>query len=134
MQILTAFALLIPAFSLLYLSLQHIYMCIRDSIHTVNNALAFVHRPHTGNCVQHGGFACTVAADHGNEIALVQPVSYTHLDVYKRQAQHSAVAAGRADCLCILAGAHHSIPIAVHRNGAGGEQVSICLLYTSRCV
>ena len=41
-------------------------------IHTVNNDLAFVHRPHTGNCVQHGGFACTVAADHGNEIALVQ--------------------------------------------------------------
>ena len=41
-------------------------------VHAVNEDLALVHRPHTGNCVQHGGFACTVAANHGNEIALVQ--------------------------------------------------------------
>ena len=41
-------------------------------VHAVNEDLALVHRPHTGNGIQHGGFTCTVAADDGNEIALVQ--------------------------------------------------------------
>ena len=42
------------------------------NVHAVNEDLALVHRPHTGNGIQHGGFSCAVAADDGNEIALVQ--------------------------------------------------------------
>ncbi|WP_171907252.1 hypothetical protein [Burkholderia plantarii] len=45
------------------------------------------------------------------------PVSYTHLDVYKRQAQ------GRAGCL------HAQAPDHAQCHG----QIP-CLLYTSRCV
>ena len=41
-------------------------------VHAVDQDLALVHRPYTGNGVQHGGFTCTVAADDGDEIALVQ--------------------------------------------------------------
>ena len=38
----------------------------------VNDDLAAVHGPHTGHSVQHGGFARTVAADYGDEIAVLQ--------------------------------------------------------------
>ena len=41
-------------------------------VHAVNEDFALVHRPHTGNGVQHSGFTRTVAADHGNKITLVQ--------------------------------------------------------------
>ena len=39
---------------------------------TINNDLAHIHRPHTGNSIQHGGLARTVAADYGDEIAVLQ--------------------------------------------------------------
>jgi len=39
---------------------------------TINNNLAHIHRPHTGNSIQHGGLARTVAADYGDEIAVLQ--------------------------------------------------------------
>ena len=42
-----------------------------------------------------------------------------------RHAQHSTVAAGRTHRLCVLTGAHHRIPIAVHCNGTAGKQVGI---------
>ena len=49
------------------------------------------------------------------------PVSYTHLDVYKRQALYrEAAGAGYPDAQCALGVLHHQ--------GKG------CLLYTSRCV
>ena len=41
-------------------------------VHVVDQDLALVHRPHTGNGIQHGGFACAVATDDGNEITFVQ--------------------------------------------------------------
>ena len=41
-------------------------------INAVNDDLAAVHRPDTGHCVQRGGFAGAVAADHGDEVALIQ--------------------------------------------------------------
>ena len=41
-------------------------------VHTVDQNFALVHRPHTGHGIQHGGFTSTVAADDGDEIALVQ--------------------------------------------------------------
>ena len=41
-------------------------------VHTVDQNFALVHRPYTGNGIQHSGFTRTVAADHGNKIPLVQ--------------------------------------------------------------
>ena len=41
-------------------------------VHAVNEDLALVHRPHTGNSIQHSGFTRTVAANDGDKIALVQ--------------------------------------------------------------
>ena len=43
-----------------------------SDVHTVDEDLALVHRPHTGHGIQHGGFACAVAANDGDKIALVQ--------------------------------------------------------------
>ena len=62
------------------------------------------------------------------------PVSYTHLDVYKRQArnfvedvQFYAEDAGRSDYDFLV-----RVIEAVIK--AGATVVNICLLYTSRCV
>ena len=41
-------------------------------IHTVNDDLALIHRPHTGNSIEHRRFARTIAADHSDKIALIQ--------------------------------------------------------------
>ena len=41
-------------------------------VDAVDQNLALVYGPDTGHRVQHGGFARTVAADDGNEVALVQ--------------------------------------------------------------
>ena len=41
-------------------------------VHAVDDNFAFIHRPHTGHGVQHGGLARAVAADDGDKIALVQ--------------------------------------------------------------
>ena len=105
--------------------------------------------------------ACVHIATRTSATAGSTPVSYTHLDVYKRQLQHHALApgagadqqqravqrflqAGRADrgaCLAReraqLAG---DMADAVGERGDGaqvfldGGRVLACLLYTSRCV
>ena len=54
-----------------------------------------------------------------------QSVSYTHLDVYKRQVPNSAVL---GTCLCM-----GSVSFEV-RAGEIVDMGTICLLYTSRCV
>ena len=60
------------------------------------------------------------------EVANSVPVSYTHLDVYKRQAQarlaQSELQRGQ------WRGPLHGIPIALK------DLIDTCLLYTSRCV
>ena len=57
--------------------------------------------------------------------ATVMPVSYTHLDVYKRQVQYTAYRRS------------HSCPMLPTEDIAGRimlHTVITCLLYTSRCV
>ena len=41
-------------------------------VHAVDDDLAAVHGPDAGDGVQHGRLACTVAADDGDEVALIQ--------------------------------------------------------------
>ena len=41
-------------------------------IYTVNDDLALIHRPHTGNSIEHRRFARTIAANHSDKIALIQ--------------------------------------------------------------
>ena len=70
-----------------------------------------------------------------NEARVLAPVSYTHLDVYKRQ----ILAAGT---MMFTSGytsyaAEGEEPIAIADQGifsAGGITLTSCLLYTSRCV
>ena len=71
-----------------------------------------------------------IRQDHVIEAMLTQlgatPVSYTHLDVYKRQVENTLAA--------IKGRTIH----AFHTEGAGGghapDIIKVCLLYTSRCV
>ena len=62
-----------------------------------------------------------------------QAVSYTHLDVYKRQDRHRAQAAHLEQLQRLrfdpLGGVDHH-----HRAVDRGERAIGCLLYTSRCV
>ena len=77
---------------------------------------------------------------------MVMPVSYTHLDVYKRQLVNGVVDGIQIQGLCLLGqihlactcaalglGTHHQVLLgAVGDNFA--QQLCNCLLYTSRCV
>ena len=58
----------------------------------------------------------------------IQPVSYTHLDVYKRQALHRQADRRR--------GGQRHLQHRAGRQAAGrlGGHLQGCLLYTSRCV
>ena len=58
------------------------------------------------------------------------PVSYTHLDVYKRQAQQCVEA---TQAYMTQLSADHQVAIRQHQ-GALDAAIQICLLYTSRCV
>ena len=68
-----------------------------------------------------------VAACHVCNQRRHKPVSYTHLDVYKRQGMH-LVYDDKAQVLEELR------PLGVMRQDRLVEHVRICLLYTSRCV
>ena len=62
----------------------------------------------------------------------VQPVSYTHLDVYKRQ----DLVRSQSDCraaVCGSAAGAAGLPVCGGRPIAAGP-AGACLLYTSRCV
>ena len=63
------------------------------------------------------------------------PVSYTHLDVYKRQAQNSLVSTS-APLLGTTGpgGRRRPLPFAAQQQPQRGQQQYTCLLYTSRCV
>ena len=62
-------------------------------------------------------------------------VSYTHLDVYKRQVESSAGAIG---IMQLMPGTAASLgvtnPYDPKQNIMGGAKYVACLLYTSRCV
>ena len=60
------------------------------------------------------------------ELTYQKPVSYTHLDVYKRQRS------ARLDILAVDE-QNKAYNIEIQRNDRGAE-VRRCLLYTSRCV
>ena len=64
---------------------------------------------------------CGVAAQAAEKVT-IQPVSYTHLDVYKRQ--------GHAGGLCHGHGAGRG----AGRADRAFAHAGACLLYTSRCV
>ena len=69
----------------------------------------------------------------------VAPVSYTHLDVYKRQVQQLLQVLVQAPWVRLCVVAHHQIAAWIHdieHRGAfiGRELREHCLLYTSRCV
>ena len=63
-----------------------------------------------------------------------ETVSYTHLDVYKRQPEIQLGAAVAQPCAAqgvqLLGGMGGGVQLVQHI----GEQVQVCLLYTSRCV
>ena len=71
---------------------------------------------------------CWLLAALGVYLRDLTPVSYTHLDVYKRQAGHGTAGAtiGQGD-----QGAIGAVGAAVHQVHA---VIDTCLLYTSRCV
>ena len=60
-------------------------------------------------------------------------VSYTHLDVYKRQIQ-GLEAAGIRDQVKVIVGGAPISPAFAEKIGADGYSANACLLYTSRCV
>ena len=62
----------------------------------------------------------------------METVSYTHLDVYKRQHMDCAIRKQVGDCVMPREG----IFTVVVEEGTikAGDKVEICLLYTSRCV
>ena len=61
----------------------------------------------------------------------VGAVSYTHLDVYKRQAQEGIVVGVRETEESEVADGHRDVRAA---SVVEGDEVEVCLLYTSRCV
>ena len=67
----------------------------------------------------------------------IAPVSYTHLDVYKRQQLHWLIAdrEGAITVESVRAGLRiYENPVGVLTNNPPFEQQMFCLLYTSRCV
>ena len=69
--------------------------------------------------VEHLSFGLDVKCFFGT----IAAVSYTHLDVYKRQVQHHVDDAGCCQTVQRALGVAH-----------GAQQRTACLLYTSRCV
>ena len=65
-------------------------------------------------------------------VATLTPVSYTHLDVYKRQVGQSAVVHGLTDDI-VEAGVPLAEAVEVLLAELAGR-LMVCLLYTSRCV
>ena len=59
-------------------------------------------------------------------------VSYTHLDVYKRQSRYSSTPFGVIRRTCRISSPEKSICAAAF--AAAAAQLPVCLLYTSRCV
>ena len=81
-----------------------------------------------GEVAQHripqGGQQSAALGEHRH-----QPVSYTHLDVYKRQA-HVDIGLVTPEALF-----QHQVHVLLHpAAGHVGGPGQICLLYTSRCV
>ena len=68
----------------------------------------------------------------GNEIGMIfQAVSYTHLDVYKRQGHDRIYTAGEKEYETWLYRKDKGVPV---NEELLKELIIICLLYTSRCV
>ena len=108
-------------------------MCIRDRNHLVSlqGLLVFetaLHRQVNGVIIVRP--RCQRAIQ--NDLLGCDPVSYTHLDVYKRQVDQSALTgeslpAERKSGEAVFSGS-------IIRRGEIGGLVYACLLYTSRCV
>ena len=66
------------------------------------------------------------------------PVSYTHLDVYKRQVLHRSIRAFEQDPLVteivLVAGKNRAFVEQQAADCTKPVQIVTCLLYTSRCV
>ena len=68
---------------------------------------------------------------HGQSAANAGSVSYTHLDVYKRQLMHAPAAALAAPALSVT-DLRKTYDTGVQ--ALKGVSLQVCLLYTSRCV
>ena len=73
--------------------------------------------------------------------AITIPVSYTHLDVYKRQVMFVAAAEGdgdmingRGDAYCGMLNCSYNLGMRHLKGYIPEYPVGTCLLYTSRCV
>ena len=97
-------------------------MCIRDSLHRDGAALALHFAAHCAQLGLHGRDAVALFD--------AEPVSYTHLDVYKRQ-DGTTVSSGMTTAQVAKMVSPSVVVITT-------EQVVYsqwsCLLYTSRCV
>ena len=69
---------------------------------------------------------------------MITAVSYTHLDVYKRQAEVEFAMARKTDCAYLMDLLEQcKLPLRVTHNDTKLNNVLLdkaCLLYTSRCV
>ena len=103
-------------------------MCIRDRgiPHTVNG-LDLLFQPQFAAQMLDMYIHRAGNADAGVTPGGMQPVSYTHLDVYKRQVQHD-----EERLLKRLLNANDKGQVAARKKQAA--ELNNCLLYTSRCV
>ena len=67
-------------------------------------------------------------------MARLAPVSYTHLDVYKRQMVTAAAREGDPTAVELLAEVGHWLGVGLANLAAALDVGLFCLLYTSRCV
>ena len=112
-------------------------MCIRDRAHR------HLHRAHPGQLGHHervhelahriGGHRHHRHRQHLGQGHGQDPVSYTHLDVYKRQAVGNTVAECQKAYQALLA-TNGVLADSNVDTGSLEAQGTICLLYTSRCV
>ena len=83
-----------------------------------DESLPVVDRPVYANVVEPIGKLLCVGLNYRSHAAGINTVSYTHLDVYKRQPESPRRGEGHTPLLA----------------GHGGGRLPGCLLYTSRCV
>ena len=74
------------------------------------------------------GYSCTCAFDGMEAADILEAVSYTHLDVYKRQGVYSARYMGEDTSYDIK---NNNL---IERLDGVPKEKRTCLLYTSRCV
>ena len=107
-------------------------MCIRDSRDTLRATKIYPEPLAQAENVDFRWNSVVSALLSGDRLTGVRPVSYTHLDVYKRQALEVT-----NDALQIHGGSGYLKGMEVERAYRDAKITTLyegCLLYTSRCV